>query len=116
MQEELERLEQQHRALTDLIFRDLPDPLFLATVREPTRVLDCGHGSGAWVVEVAESYPDCEVKLPWCIARTAHADSVQVIGIDFSPIMNPDDIPDNLHLQVRTIPFFRCSLGGRPPE
>jgi hypothetical protein len=63
MQEELERLEQQHRALTDLIFRDLPDPLFLATVREPTRVLDCGHGSGAWVVEVAESYPDCEAKL-----------------------------------------------------
>jgi hypothetical protein len=25
----------------------------------------------------------------------------KVIGIDFSPIMNPDDIPENLHLQVR---------------
>jgi hypothetical protein len=60
-QEELERLEKQHRVLTDLVFRDLPRPLFLAPVREPIRVLDCGHGSGAWVVEVAESYPDCEV-------------------------------------------------------
>lgn len=47
--------------LTDLVFRDLPTPLFLAPVREPIRVLDCGHGSGAWVVAVAESYPDCEV-------------------------------------------------------
>lgn len=26
---------------------------------------------------------------------------MEVIGIDFSPIMNPDDIPENLHLQVR---------------
>jgi hypothetical protein len=25
---------------------------------------------------------------------------MEVIGIDFSPIMNPDDIPENLHLQV----------------
>jgi ubiquinone/menaquinone biosynthesis C-methylase UbiE len=63
VQEELDRLEQQHRALTDQILRDLPEPLFLAPVREPLRVLDCGHGSGAWVVEVAESYPDCEVML-----------------------------------------------------
>ena len=47
--------------LTNLVFRDLPNPLFLAPVREPNRVLDCGHGSGAWVVAVAESYPDCEV-------------------------------------------------------
>lgn len=61
-QEELERLEEQHRALTDLVLRDLPEPLFIAPVREPTRVLDCGYGSGAWAVQVAESYPDCEVK------------------------------------------------------
>jgi ubiquinone/menaquinone biosynthesis C-methylase UbiE len=40
--------------------------LFLATVGEPTRVLDCGHGSGAWVVDVAESYPNCEVSFLVC--------------------------------------------------
>jgi hypothetical protein len=31
----------------------------------------------------------------------ASADLMEVIGVDFSPIMNPDDIPENLHLQVR---------------
>jgi len=86
--------------LTDLVFRDLPRPLFLAPVREPIRVLDCGHGSGAWVVEVAESYPDCEVMF-FSSNVVANADRMEVIGIDFSPIMNPDDIPENLHLQVR---------------
>jgi hypothetical protein len=95
-------LEQQHRALTDQIFRGLPEPLFLAPVREPTRILDCGHGSGAWVVEVAESYCDCEVMF-FSSKGIANADPIQVIGIDFSPIMNPDDIPENLHLQVRVI-------------
>jgi ubiquinone/menaquinone biosynthesis C-methylase UbiE len=103
----LERLEQQHRALTDQIFRDLPEPLFLAPVREPTRILDCGHGSGAWVVEVAESYSDCEVMF-FSSKGMGNADSTQVIGIDFSPIMNPDDIPENLHLQVRVISLPRC--------
>lgn len=86
--------------LTDLVFRDLPRPLFLAPVREPIRVLDCGHGSGAWVVEVAESYPDCEVMF-FSSNVVANADRMEVIGIDFSPTMNPDDIPENLHLQVR---------------
>jgi hypothetical protein len=86
--------------LTDLVFRDLPNPLFLAPVREPIRVLDCGHGSGAWVVEVAESYPDCEVMF-FSSNVAASADLMEVIGVDFSPIMNPDDIPENLHLQVR---------------
>src|SRR5271163_1262036 len=99
-QEELDRLEQQHRMLTDLVFRDLPRPLFFAPVREPNRVLDCGHGSGAWVVAVAESYPDCEVMF-FSSNVVASADRMEVIGIDFSPIMNPDDIPENLHLQVR---------------
>lgn len=71
-------------------------------MREPTRVLDCGHGSGAWVVEVAESYPDCEVSF-CCVVGPTSTDLIQVIGIDFSPIMNPDDVPENLHLQVRAI-------------
>jgi hypothetical protein len=31
----------------------------------------------------------------------ASANRIKVIGIDFSPIMNPDDIPEKLHLQVR---------------
>jgi hypothetical protein len=36
---------------------------------------------------------------------------MEVIGIDFSPIMNPDDIPENLHLQVRiTSPSAICQI------
>jgi hypothetical protein len=111
-QEELERLEQQHRALTTQVLSDLPEPLFLAPVREPTRVLDCGHGSGAWVVEVAESYPGCEVTFLSSNAVPI-VNLMQVIGVDFSPLMNPDDIPENLHLQVRLTKFLKCSSYAR---
>ena len=112
-QEELERLERQHRALTDEVLRDLPEPLFLAPVTELTRVLDCGHGSGAWVVEVAESYADCEVSF-FSSNAVPVVDPMQVIGVDFSPLMNPDDVPENLHQQVRVIKFLKSVL--RKPE
>ena len=60
MKEELERLDSQH-AMLKFILRNLPDPLFLVPTSRLERVLDCGHGSGAWIVEVAETYPECEV-------------------------------------------------------
>src|SRR2546421_11333971 len=44
----------------------------------------------------------------------ANADRMEVIGIDFSPLMNPDDIPENLHLQVRlTNSFAICSSSAK---
>lgn len=37
------------------------DRLLFPPLHHPRRILDCGYGSGAWAVEVAEQYPDCEV-------------------------------------------------------
>lgn len=36
--------------------------LLFPPLSEPKRVLDCGYGSAAWAIEVAEQYPDCEVR------------------------------------------------------
>ncbi|PYI13701.1 S-adenosyl-L-methionine-dependent methyltransferase, partial [Aspergillus japonicus CBS 114.51] len=79
--DEVERLELQHQVFNKvfddrLIFPPLPSD-------NPERILDCGHGTGAWAVEVAEQYPQCEV-----------------IGIDISPQMSPDYAPDNLWFQI----------------
>ncbi len=35
--------------------------LIFPTMPRPRRVLDCGYGSGAWAIEVAEQNPECEV-------------------------------------------------------
>lgn len=68
-------------------------------------VLDCGYGAASWAIEVAESYPTCSV----CRDRPrplikADADIVynalQVIGVDISPHMKPDDTPENFWPQV----------------
>ncbi|PYH45120.1 class I SAM-dependent methyltransferase [Aspergillus saccharolyticus JOP 1030-1] len=80
--DEVERLELQHRVFDKvfddrLIFPPLPNN------GNPKRILDCGHGTGAWAVQVAEQYPQCEV-----------------IGVDISPQMSPDFAPDNLWFQV----------------
>ncbi|OJD18813.1 hypothetical protein AJ78_01220 [Emergomyces pasteurianus Ep9510] len=77
--DEIERLELQHRVLSKVFDNRLVFP----PVHSLRRVLDCGYGNGAWAVEVAEQYPACEV-----------------IGVDISPHMKPDDTPENLWLQV----------------
>ncbi|KAM0472014.1 hypothetical protein ACHAPX_008961 [Trichoderma viride] len=46
-------------------------------------ILECGFGAGDWSVDVAEQYPDAEV-----------------IGLDISPHMIPEELPDNLDLQI----------------
>ncbi|PYI33184.1 S-adenosyl-L-methionine-dependent methyltransferase [Aspergillus indologenus CBS 114.80] len=79
--DEVEHLELQHQVFNKvfddrLIFPPLPSD-------NPERILDCGHGTGAWAVEVAEQYPQCEV-----------------IGIDISPQMSPDYAPNNLWFQI----------------
>ncbi|KAJ5554953.1 hypothetical protein N7461_003423 [Penicillium sp. DV-2018c] len=79
IQEEAQRLEDQQQ-----VFQRIFDSrLIFPPIRRLRRVLDCGHGSASWAVDVAEENPDCEV-----------------IGVDISPHMTPDDVPDNLWLQV----------------
>ncbi|KAJ5974419.1 hypothetical protein N7481_011629 [Penicillium waksmanii] len=77
--EEAQRLDEEQRVFQ----RIFDDRLIFPPIRRPRRVLDCGHGSASWAVEVAEQYPDC-----------------QVIGVDIAPHMSPDDVPENLWLQV----------------
>ncbi|KAK2759516.1 hypothetical protein FQN54_002995 [Arachnomyces sp. PD_36] len=84
--DEAERLELQQRVFNKVF----DDRLIFPPVSQPKKVLDCGYGSGAWAVEVAEEYPGCEV-----------------IGIDISPHMKPDETPENLWLQESTF------LGGQ---
>ncbi|KAJ5739446.1 hypothetical protein N7533_012230 [Penicillium manginii] len=77
--EEAQRLDEEQRVFQ----RIFDDRLIFPPIRRPRRVLDCGHGSASWAVEVAEQYPDCHV-----------------IGVDIAPHMSPDDVPENLWLQV----------------
>ncbi|PGH10984.1 hypothetical protein AJ79_05135 [Helicocarpus griseus UAMH5409] len=77
--DEIERLEVQHQVLSEVF----ENRLIFPPVPGPKRVLDCGYGNGTWAVEVAEQYPSCDV-----------------IGIDISPHMKPDETPENLWLQV----------------
>ncbi|KAE8336952.1 hypothetical protein BDV24DRAFT_140858 [Aspergillus arachidicola] len=77
--EEAERLELQHQ-----IFNKVFDNrLIFPPIPRPQKILDCGYGTGSWAIEAAEQHPKCKV-----------------IGLDIYPYMNPDDIPDNLCLQV----------------
>ncbi|PYH96010.1 S-adenosyl-L-methionine-dependent methyltransferase [Aspergillus ellipticus CBS 707.79] len=76
---EAERLEREHCFFNGVF----DNRLIFPPIHNPRRILDCGHGAGSWSADVAEQYPDCEV-----------------IGVDISPHMNPDDVPVNLWLQV----------------
>ncbi|CAG8115608.1 unnamed protein product [Penicillium nalgiovense] len=78
-EEEAQRLEDQQQVFQ----RIFDNRLIFPPIRRLRRVLDCGHGSASWAVDVAEQNPDCEV-----------------IGVDIAPHMSPDDMPDNLWLQV----------------
>ncbi|RDA95114.1 hypothetical protein CP533_2141 [Ophiocordyceps camponoti-saundersi (nom. inval.)] len=59
--------------------RPCPEALLFS----PRRILDCGCGSGDWAVDVARRFPDCEV-----------------LGIDISPHIMPEDGPNNLEFQI----------------
>ncbi|KFY08242.1 hypothetical protein V492_06410 [Pseudogymnoascus sp. VKM F-4246] len=56
-EDEIERLTRQHRLLS-IVF---DERLVFPPVNNPRRILDCGHGSASWAVDVAEQYPRCEV-------------------------------------------------------
>lgn len=57
--------------------------LIFPPISRPRRVLDCGFGTASWATAVAEQFPRCEV-----------------IGIDINPSMQPEEIPENLFLQI----------------
>ncbi|RPB02032.1 S-adenosyl-L-methionine-dependent methyltransferase [Choiromyces venosus 120613-1] len=76
---ERDRQETQHE-IFKLVF---DGRLILPPIQNPRKILDCGYGSASWATEVAISYPQCEV-----------------IGVDITPHMVPDDPPLNLILQV----------------
>ncbi|RAK99202.1 class I SAM-dependent methyltransferase [Aspergillus ibericus CBS 121593] len=77
--DEADRLDLQHD-----VFNEVFDGrLIFPPIPQPRRVLDCGHGAGSWAVEVAEQYPRCEIT-----------------GVDISPHMNSDGVPENLWFQV----------------
>ena len=59
---EAERLENQH-----LVFGLMFDQrLIFASMTRVRNVLDCGYGTASWAIEVAEAYPDCEVRSSAC--------------------------------------------------
>ncbi|KAL8719288.1 MAG: hypothetical protein Q9225_003690 [Loekoesia sp. 1 TL-2023] len=78
--EETDRLESQHQVL-NIVF---DGRLFFPPVQRVRSVLDCGYGAASWGVEVAETDSSCTV-----------------IGVDISPHMKPDDLPENFIPQVR---------------
>jgi len=53
-------LENQNRVF-NLIF---DGKLIFPPVTNLRNVLDCGYGAASWAVDVAESYPECEVSSP----------------------------------------------------
>lgn len=56
-QDEVERLILQHRLFSIVFDRRLVFP----PLNNPRRILECGHGTASWAVEVADLYPRCEV-------------------------------------------------------
>ncbi|KAK3196820.1 hypothetical protein K4F52_000164 [Lecanicillium sp. MT-2017a] len=78
-EEEADRLELTHNVLC----RVFDDRLIFPPMRSPKKILDCGCGAGNWAVDVAEQYPESEV-----------------LGIDVSPFMLPEDPPSNLEFQI----------------
>ncbi|KAG5980416.1 hypothetical protein E4U55_004033 [Claviceps digitariae] len=76
---EMKRLGLMHSILR----LQLEDKLILAPVAQPRRILDCGFGAGDWAIDVANQFPESKV-----------------VGIDISPHMIPEDLPENLDLQI----------------
>lgn len=60
----------------------LHDALFLAPIKNPTRILDIGTGTGLWALDMADHFPAAEV-----------------IATDLSPIQ-PRNAPPNLTFEI----------------
>ena len=44
-----------------ILYQLFGEKLFFPEIFNPTSVLECGYGSGDWVVQIADEYEDCEV-------------------------------------------------------
>jgi tRNA G46 methylase TrmB len=78
-EKELERMDIEHHNCK----LQLDGKLFLCPlVDDPKEILDLGTGTGIWCIEMADTYPDC-----------------QVIGTDLSPIQ-PQWVPPNLKFEI----------------
>ena len=62
LKEEADRLEAQHQVF-NLVF---DNRLIFPPVEDLDSVLDLGYGAASWAIEVAEMYPDCEVRPLLC--------------------------------------------------
>ncbi|KAI0397537.1 methyltransferase domain-containing protein [Xylariaceae sp. FL0594] len=78
---EQERLDLQHV----IFLKAFSDRLALAPIREPSRVLDFGTGTGAWAIEFALQHPGSSV-----------------LGTDLSPIQ-PEFVPPNCRFEIDDI-------------
>ncbi|CAM1511602.1 Fc.00g091150.m01.CDS01 [Cosmosporella sp. VM-42] len=78
-EDEISRLGTMHGVFN----RVFDSRLIFPPVRSPRKILDCGCGAGDWVVDVAGQYPNAEV-----------------LGVDVSPHMIPDESPENLEFQI----------------
>lgn len=58
-QDEAERLETQHEVL-NMVF---DGRLVFPPLTDLGNVLDLGYGAASWATEVANTYPDCEVRI-----------------------------------------------------
>ncbi|KIN08384.1 hypothetical protein OIDMADRAFT_110979 [Oidiodendron maius Zn] len=78
-EDEIERLQMMHNVL----HRTFDGRLIFPPLSRPRRILECGYGTASWASGVAEQNPQCEV-----------------IGIDINPMLQTDEVPSNLYLQV----------------
>lgn len=91
---ELERLQDVHYCMRKLLGKNIVVPIssnpeLIGTPTDNTEMLmivDIGTGSGLWVMDVADQYPNA-----------------QVIGTDISPTQPTDDLPPNCEFRLESL-------------
>ncbi|KAF9055905.1 hypothetical protein BJ165DRAFT_1429469 [Panaeolus papilionaceus] len=88
-EEELNRLDQQHEMMADIMGGKYVPPMAEVMREEPfgeqKACLDLGCGRGTWILDVARDFPHCSA-----------------VAVDLIPMQTPD-MPDNLRSEVDDI-------------